>query len=75
MNTQNDNNTVPLKEYVDKQFVLLRESISTALAAVDKESTKNAAAYDKRFDSVNEFRATLADQARLQMPRAEAACN
>ena len=39
---------------------------------LDRAGVKAESAIEKRFDSVNEFRASLADQARLLMPRQEA---
>lgn len=43
-----------------------------ALAAADRAVAKAEAASERRFESVNEFRNTLSDQARLLMPRSEA---
>jgi hypothetical protein len=40
--------------------------------AADRAVAKAEAASERRFESVNEFRATLADQATQLMPRAEA---
>ena len=42
-----------------------------AMAASEKAISKAEAASDKRFDSVNEFRQTLTDQANHFMPRGE----
>lgn len=39
--------------------------------AQEKAILKSETSYDKRFEGVNEFRATLADQARDLMPRKE----
>lgn len=47
-------------------------AIDTALAAADRAVTKAEVAAEKRFESVNEFRASLADQQRTLMPRSEA---
>jgi len=47
-------------------------AIDTALAAADRAVTKAEMAAEKRFESVNEFRASLADQQRTLMPRSEA---
>jgi hypothetical protein len=44
---------------------------AAALAAADRAVAKAEMAADKRFESVNEFRATLADQQRTLVPRAE----
>lgn len=46
-------------------------SVVAALAAADRAVAKAEVASEKRFDSVNEFRNTLADQQRTLMPRAE----
>ena len=46
-------------------------AVDAALAAAEKAVTKAETAADKRFESVNEFRNTLADQQRTLMPRAE----
>jgi hypothetical protein len=46
-------------------------AIDTALAAADRAVTKAEVAAEKRFESVNEFRASLADQQRTLMPRSE----
>lgn len=49
----------------------LKTSIETALAAADKALVKADQATEKRFDSVNEFRQTLQDQALQFLPRGE----
>ncbi len=46
-------------------------AVKSALETSEKAITKAEFATEKRFDSVNEFRATLADQASKLMPRAE----
>jgi len=48
------------------------KAVTAALGAAERAVLKAEAAADKRFDAVNEFRATLSDQARLLMPRGEA---
>ena len=48
------------------------KAVSAALQAADRAVIKAETASEKRFDAVNEFRATLADQAATLMPRAEA---
>lgn len=48
------------------------KAVNAALAAADRAVLKAEVASEKRFDSVNEFRATLADQAASLMPRGEA---
>jgi hypothetical protein len=47
------------------------EAMKAALAAAEKAVVKAEIATEKRFDSVNEFRKTLTDQATLFMPRLE----
>jgi hypothetical protein len=47
-------------------------AVNAALQAAEKAVTKAEAASEKRFESVNEFRNTLSDQARTFIPRAEA---
>jgi hypothetical protein len=56
----------------DAQFKFTDEKTSLALSASDKAVTKSEIATEKRFDSVNEFRAQLKDQAATLMPREEA---
>lgn len=46
-------------------------AVNAALSAAEKAVTKAEIASEKRFDNVNEFRATLADQQRTLMPRTE----
>lgn len=73
---------VSLKEYINDKLDNLEKSIdlrfeavnlttSSALASADKATLKAEAAAEKRFEGVNEFRSTLADQQRNLMPRAE----
>jgi hypothetical protein len=47
-------------------------AVQAALQAAEKAVVKAETASEKRFDSVNEFRATLSDQAATLMPRVEA---
>jgi len=49
-----------------------RREIDAALAASEKAIDKAERAAEKRFESVNEFRAALSDQTATLMPRAEA---
>lgn len=58
------------KRYEDK-FRAADEKTSLALAASDKALTKAEAATERRFESVNEFRDTLRDQAGTFITRAE----
>jgi hypothetical protein len=48
------------------------KAVQTALISAEKAVTKAETAAEKRFESVNEFRSTLADQAAGLMPRSEA---
>jgi hypothetical protein len=48
-----------------------RNATAFALASAKEAVTKAEVANEKRFDSVNEFRNTLADQQRALIPRAE----
>ena len=75
--------TDTLKEYVDQRFRDGEKSVEAAVAASDKATSvamtaeqravaKAEAASEKRFESVNEFRQTLTDQAATFMPRSEA---
>lgn len=63
---------VSLREYVDIRFDAQEKATTAALASAERAVAKAEAASDKRFDSVNEFRAALNDSARTQMPRSEA---
>jgi len=49
----------------------VKESIALALSSAKEAVNKAEIANEKRFDGVNEFRATLADQQRLLIPRQE----
>lgn len=59
------------KEATQAAFAAQKEGISAALAAADRAVQKAEAASEKRFEGVNEFRATLSDQQRTLIPRAE----
>jgi len=56
---------------VDAAFAAQKEAINTAMAAADRAVSKAELATEKRFESVNEFRATLDNQQRTLIPRAE----
>ena len=72
MNSRSTHNTlISLREYVDTRFDAQKEAVNAALAASDRAVNKAEMASEKRFDSVNEFRAALNDSARLLMPRLE----
>lgn len=62
---------ITLREYVDVRFEAQEKSVQAALYSADRAVAKAEAASERRFDSVNEFRNTLSDQARLLMPRSE----
>jgi hypothetical protein len=61
-----------LEVFYDRRFQDLDAKTTLALAAADKAVTKAEIATEKRFEGVNEFRQTLADQAARLMPREEA---
>jgi pyruvate-formate lyase len=48
------------------------KAVQTAMTASEKATTKSELAAEKRFDSNNEFREQLRDQAATLMPRSEA---
>src|SRR6185436_3318361 len=52
-------------------FDVAEKAVNAALAAADRAVSKAELAADKRFEGVNEFRSTLADQQRTLIPRAE----
>jgi hypothetical protein len=55
----------------NQRFDFVSEATKSALSASDRAVTKAEMATEKRFDAVNEFRSTLADQQRNFIPRAE----
>jgi hypothetical protein len=55
----------------EERFQAQKEAVSNALIAADRAVGKAEVASEKRFDSVNEFRAALADQTARLMPRTE----
>lgn len=57
---------------LDAAFKAAEQAVTTALASAEKAVTKAETAAERRFESVNEFRQTLTDQAATFMPRAEA---
>lgn len=57
---------------LDAAFKAAEQAVQTALASAEKAVTKAETAAERRFESVNEFRQTLTDQAATFMPRAEA---
>jgi phosphopantetheinyl transferase (holo-ACP synthase) len=62
---------VSQKEQVQSALVAQKEMTYAAMTAAKEAVLKAEIASDKRFDGVNEFRETLADQQRNLMPRAE----
>lgn len=70
-----ENNVGLALSRVDKEFhehiQQVRTETQAALEAAEKAIAKAETATDKRFESVNEFRAQLADQAGRFMPRDE----
>ncbi len=67
-----------LDRLTDAKFVTYRalidsqaEKVALALTAAEKAITKAETATEKRFESVNEFRATLSDQASDFVTRVE----
>lgn len=83
MSDSNNHWTIPsLKEYLltlinendrryGQQFDSSTVVVNAALAAAKEAVIKAENATEKRFENVNEFRATLADQQRTLMPRNE----
>ena len=74
--------TISLKEHLEalidandqryaQRFDAQEKAVAAALSAADRAVLKAEAAAEKRFEGVNEFRQTLADQQRTLMPRAE----
>jgi hypothetical protein len=57
---------------VEEQIKAIKDAAAAALTTTQKAIDKAEVATEKRFEGVNEFRATLSDQARLLMPRLEA---
>ena len=73
---------VRLREYVDIRFnaqekaveaalAAQEKAVAAALAAADRAVAKAERAAEARFESVNEFRGTLTDQAATFLPRRE----
>jgi hypothetical protein len=61
-----------LELFYNRRFEDLDTKTTLALTAADKAVNKAETATEKRFEGVNEFRQTLADQASRLMPREEA---
>lgn len=62
---------VAQKEALTVALTAAEKAVNAALAAADRAVLKAEAATERRFESVNEFRATLSDQQRNFMPRKE----
>jgi hypothetical protein len=60
-----------LKEYVLQRFMDNQKAVDAALVSQEKAIIKAETAAEKRFESVNEFRQQLNDQAQTLMPRQE----
>lgn len=60
------------QEAVQAALQAAKEAVANALSAAKEAVTKAEDASNKRFEGVNEFRQSLDDLSRLQMPRAEA---
>jgi flagellar basal body-associated protein FliL len=60
-----------LKEYIETLFLEKEKQQEQKFVSLDRAVTKAEIATEKRFESVNEFRATLADQQRMLIPRLE----
>ncbi len=55
----------------EQRFEAQEKAVNSALRAAQDAVTKAELATEKRFESVNEFRAQLSDQSRTLMPRNE----
>jgi hypothetical protein len=54
-----------------ERFLSAEKAVQAALTAADKALAKAEMASERRFEGVNEFRGTLADQSATLLPRAE----
>lgn len=59
------------KEQMSAQLQAQKDQVALAMTAAREAVSKAEAASEKRFEGVNEFRSTLADQQRTLMPRSE----
>jgi hypothetical protein len=64
--------TTAQKQAIDAAVVATKDALTSALAASERAISKAEEATEKRFESVNEFRAQLADQTRTFATKAEA---
>lgn len=62
---------IDLQKLSESMHSAHKEAVQTAMSAADRAVVKAEMAAEKRFESVNEFRSTLADQQRNLMPRSE----
>lgn len=69
--TAGDAELISLREYCDIRFDAQEKQMAAALAAQAAAVSKAEVSTDKRFEAVNEFRASLNDQTRTLVPRAE----
>lgn len=60
------------KEQMTAQLQAQKDQVMLAMLSAREAVSKAEAASEKRFEGVNEFRATLADQQRTLIPRSEA---
>ena len=59
------------KDAIQAALVAQEKAVNAALTAADRAVAKAETAAERRFDSVNEFRGQLDDQARTFVPRGE----
>lgn len=62
---------VSLRDYLEERIQSLSNRVDAAAVASEKALEKATSATEKRFDSVNEFRAVLSDQTSTLLPRSE----
>lgn len=60
------------QDLVSAAFQSSEKAVRAALEAADRATAKAEIAAEKRFESINEFRGTLADQQRMLITREEA---
>ena len=60
-----------LRSLLDERYTLQTRAIDTALNAAEKAAIRTEAVLEKRFDSVNEWRRTVADIIGTAVPRHE----
>jgi hypothetical protein len=59
------------RDLLDERFAAAEKAVASALASAKEAVTKQENAADRRFESVNEFRATLQDQTSQFVSRLE----